>query len=93
MLAYTTGDLAFAGFDFDEHYLAFGEDVSYGTVGGRSLFGCGMGCLKCDSDLSGNVVGYAAPAAYITPKNYCLACDWEKGYSMVGGRCYKTEEK
>lgn len=36
---------------------------------------------------------YAQVLISDTPKRQCLACDWKKGWAMVGGDCYQTTEK
>lgn len=67
-----------------------GETDINGTAGGLNIFGCGQGCLKCDSSRSGTAFEYTTFIVGNTPKRQCLACDWKKGWAMVGGRCIKT---
>lgn len=54
-----------------------------GMVGGLNFYGCGEGCLKCDSQLGGSQMKYIGTTAnlgqtvvYETQKRQCHACDW-----------------
>lgn len=51
---YRNSGLTLKPFDFSENVKTFGEFEIDETLGGLNIFGCGIGCLKCESQTSGS---------------------------------------
>lgn len=66
--SYRTPDPNIKPYQFDENFWGLGETAMNATVGGLNIFGCGEGCLKCDSQRSGTTLEYVQPLVRNTPK-------------------------